>query len=348
MKEFVLVLVFLLSTTAFAQNSIQGQLIERREHIRNWVTLCKEAPFEGTFSSQHSHCDHGDLMIFSGLSCLAATLAGDAVTAEARCRDVELSQGSNGRWWRGPKFVDQPFEGSSFSRDQFRGIVAYAIAYGLRSRDPVEKNTVKKSFLAWLKYVEQEDNNNMCDDGKGYFSSCHMRPGTLNMIYLILKSLEIDNEAKRMLGEDSKLWKKIYNERDEHKNFFNDIEVLFTEKGYPLHLKATTVLFHRLLGYYQYSERAKTRIRRTVKTLEKKDPDNALFTFLDVGARPDVIQKVLSRCPANPPPYDNGSGDWQWQRDAEDQAWRRSNGWDCIYMINLLIAHQNKKLTWVW
>lgn len=347
MKSVLSAILVCVSTSALA-NPVVNQLTERREQIRSWVSVCQEAPWQGTFSSTKAHCDHGDLMIFAGLSCVAATLAGDTETAEARCRDIELSQGRNGRWWRGPKFVDTPFEGSSFSRDQFRGIVAYMISYGLLTRDPVKNEKARGAMMSWLKYLEQEKGNNMCDDGKGMLSSCHMRGSTLNLTYLTLSALGLENEAKRMLGEDSRLWRKIHGARADHKSLFNELEILFAEKGYPLHLKASSVLFHRLLGYYQHSSTAKARIRHTVKALERKDPENPLFEFLDKGSSPEVIAKVLKRCPVQAPTGPNEHTDWQWQRDSSEQTWKRSNGWDCIYMLNLLIAHQNKKLTWVW
>lgn len=347
MKLILSASLIFLSVSALA-NPIVDKLVERREQIRTWVSVCNEAPWQGTFSSTKKKCDHGDLMVFAGLSCVAATLAGDAETAEARCHDVELSQGSDGRWWRGPKFVDTNFEGSSFSRDQFRGILGYMISYGLLTLDPGKNEKARTKMLSWLKYIEQEEGNNMCDDGKGMISSCHMRGSTLNFTYFLLHSLGIDDEAKQMLGENSVLWRKIYGARDDYKSLLNELELPFAEKGYPLHLKASSVLFHRILGYYQYSSTGKARIRHTVKAIERKDPGNPLFEFLDKGSSPQVISKVLERCPVQAPTGPNEHTDWQWQRDSSEQTWKRSNGWDCIYMLNLLIAHQNKKLIWVW
>lgn len=347
LKNWVMSFLLILPAFSGASENIE-QLQQRREKIREWASICKEEPFYGTFSSTHGHCDHGDLMIFAGLSCLAAHLAGDSETEAARCRDVELSQSPTGQWWRGPNKVDIPIDGSSFSRDQLRGIIAYMIVNGVLTRNYEKRVEAQTRFLAWLKWLKTSPGNNMCIDGRGFFSSCHLRESSLNMIILTLIKMGIADKAKAVLGANSSLWKKLVSAKDSHENLWNDIEMKFIEKGYPLHLKASTVVFHRVLGFYKDSSAGRSTIRRMVKGIQKKDPQNPLFEFLNFGATDDVTNKVIARCSTERPPYDRGQGDWQWQRDTSEQKWREANGWDCIYMINLLIAHKNQKFSWVW
>ncbi len=309
-------------------------LYDRREQVKEWQLLC-----DGEFAGQASiqvECDQWDMIEFSGASCLAAQVSGDTETVQARCRDVELGQDENGRWWRGQK--NHGTTKNSFSRDMMYGVISYFISQGILHPDKARRDEVLARALNWVDWIEYEGKGKqMCDDNEGAFSnSCQIKRSRI--LYHTLKKMGAINSANK----DYKFFKRAL--KDDGLNAW-EFETQFTPVGYPLFLKVQSNWQKYLMGVLN-----KDQYRKIAKIIYKKDPDNPWYEFFYVGPSNNNIKKTLERCPAERPTRDDwtvrhfATGDFQWQRATRDRAWEVASGHDCITLINWQIASLEGKI----
>lgn len=330
-------------------------LIERREAVKQREILCGEGPYEGMYSHHDSECWQGDMTMFAGLSCLAATLAGDEDTASARCRDVAAAQAPDGKWNRGPMFVGVDYPDGDFSRDQSRGVAAYLTAKGWVSQDPEDQAEARAAGLLWQDYLYSHDNK-MCPEEQG---KCYFRPGNTNLFYNTFRLIDILPPR----GTPNELVEDMY-KSEWYLNWGFTAEVKYLlwtetdlrEKFYPSHIKASSIITYRALNQEPDGSVRNRRIARKLgqaaRSLHRRDLDNPLYDFLRNGNRPSLVTKVLDRCGPEEtegiywPARDTRVFDWAWQRHSSEKAWEREDGHSCVFLLNLMIARLDGKFNW--
>ena len=319
-------------------------LIQKREEIRNWAPTCAD----GSYSEKMHECHQHDVTLFAGISCLAATLSGDTQTRDDRCSDVENAQGENGRFWRGPIRVGD--ENNPFSRDMTRGALAYILAGAYLDQNSQTRLDTRLNALAWIKWIGNNDEGfKVCKNAKG--NRCAMTPGTTNLFYEIYSVLKLLDPN---YGINPKLINKIKRKKN-YESFLFGIETgIFTQDGYPRHLKATSLLIYRILNMELGSpgktkdKSKRKRWNRIAKKLFKKDSNNLLMRFHHEGANDKLADMLIQTCPSIAPRTHLNLRDFRWQRHGGDltNGGRPSDGHDCIYLINLMLAHHNGSLYW--
>jgi hypothetical protein len=120
-------------------------------------------------------------------------------------------------------------------------------------------------------------------------------------------------------------------EMKQYKGFDGDmatIETIFTESGYPQHLKGVAVYLKQIMNI------SKSWRLENAKILSDSQPGNPFFRYLVEGASDTVIDRVYELCPK--PGYQGVKYQWSWERNDANEAWKKSMGWDCIFMHNLI------------
>lgn len=333
MKIILLLTSVLSSSFASTDADLLKKLIERREEIKTWAPECKN----GSYSEYTDHCNQHDVTLFAGLGCLAATLAKDEVTANKRCSDVENAQGSNGRWWRGPIRVDDNIK-NSFSRDMARGVHAYLVAKSVLSDNEIQKTQTKEKAQNWLNWISSDEaNNKLCT--KFTKNRCNITIGARNLFYNSFSSIGALDEIK------SKIGKKIKRSKWYLKTLFF-LETKLSQKGYARHLKSASALIYRVINMKKNDRRIQKINHKVSKYLYKKDKKNALLDFMANGITNGSTRKLFSSCPSTMPSPSVAKRDFQWQRTTSARTTAISDGHDCIYLINLMVAKINGSLFW--
>lgn len=338
--------VFLISPFKAGAQELQGtdileKLVERREQVKTWLSICDDP--KGQYSELTNRCAQGDVTLFAGLGCLAATLSQDEQTIRDRCGDVEKAQGTDGRWWRGPTRVgDEDF--NTFSRDMSRGALAFLIARGYVEQDQGARASARDAATHWLQWIMNEGQGRMCLKTRDGNNLCDITLGVHSLFYYVYQSLKVlpspDNRERRVGGLIDDIRRSV-----DYPWMFLPIESAFAPLGYPAHLKAASILILRSADP-RFIAPYKEMLDGSAETLYLREPENPLFEFLARGITPVAFETVMKRCPGTRPHPENPHRDFQWQRDVEDRAWERSDGHDCVFMLNLMIARMNGKLNW--
>jgi hypothetical protein len=295
-------------------------------------------------------CIQGDNNFMSGAVCLAAMLAGDQATVEDACGDTANGQDADGRWWRGPSLKGVPYD-PSFSRDQARGTLSYLLAKGYISDDPEDHEEAYLAGGRWLEWVTGQGQARICSDDT---RTCDITVGTANLMFNTFRHVGLfptqDEGFSRKLRR-SQWWltKGLYAE-----TLLNWFDFKTRGKFYPFNLKAMSVLLLRAQNMDPDREfRVRNRniakgLGRVARALHRQDLDNPFFDFMRNGNRESLVAKVLDRCPDERPDLsDRGNwGDWQYQRHSSEKAWERTLGWDCVFMIDLMLAKDSGRLSW--
>lgn len=301
-------------------------LKQRRTNIFSWLSECKSPLRFGEISDFHTECLQKDTLSWAGYSCLAAHLAQDQITFNKRCNDVLNSQGSDGRWWRGPGRVGIE-DIDSFSRDMSLGLASWSIALGESAKAPLEN---------WLDWIETNENGlRMCKIASD--NRCNIRGNTKNIFKKIISNLNLDtgDRAKYKVIKKFKsgfAWTLWYP------------ETIVTPVGYQLHFKAIELWLMKTLGII-----SDDRFKTIAKVIFEKDPFNPFYEYLYLGISPELVDKVLMMCPSTRSviktvPHSYG-GDWIWQRNSKDRAWEIANGHDCVSLLNLMVAELQGELS---
>lgn len=275
---------------ASISGTTRNELIARRKAIREWATRCQNQQF----SSNENGCDQGDLALFAGISCLAGETS--------LCNDVALSQGKNGRWWRGPSRVDND-EINSFSRDQSMGVLAYLIATRNRSR--------AEAWMNWL----QSNSGFLCT--KSTDDRCLIMPGNWGLFARVWNALGLEPTGPMTT------W-SAYSE------IILFIEAMTAPLDFPLHLVAVHLWLLKSMGY------SHPLLSLIADQIKRRDAANPFFRFLSEGPSEDLGRLALELCPEQPT---GRRADWAWQRPSSSQPWRVSNGHDCVFLLNLLLKN---------
>jgi len=124
---------------------------------------------------------------------------------------------------------------------------------------------------------------------------------------------------------------------------------MVTETGYPRHLKASSLLMYRVLNMQDgkiKDKKIERKMKKVAKFLHKKDTENALMNFFNNGVSEKLVDQVLTQCPANLPNSEQINRDFQWQRTTSQGIIDITDGHDCVYLMNLMIAKLNGNLHW--
>jgi hypothetical protein len=87
-------------------------------------------------------------------------------------------------------------------------------------------------------------------------------------------------------------------------------------------------------------------MKKVASFLHKKDKENALMNFFNNGVSEKLVDQVLTQCPVNLPNPEQINRDFQWQRTTSQGIIDRTDGHDCVYLINLMIAKLKGNLYW--
>jgi len=255
--------------------------------------------------------DDGDMAIFGGLLCLSGEAEG--------CELVRRSQGSNGQFWRSPARANGKTD-DQFSGDQFKGVAAYwaktsDYASVGRYLDAVSKK--------WSKYPSENTflikMFNGCDDDPG---------GKCNLIEEEWRWLIVNSANGGIEG-------KIPAEMRDYVGIFGDPVAAYGWKtslnklGYRTHLTAVEVYIARKLGIKD------SKVDDAAQILAGRQPKNPFFVYLHLGKDQIVADLVRQKCV--PDPQQPEQSEWAWERVEENEAWKKSMGWDCIFMLNNLL-----------
>ena len=234
----------------------RAALVTLRNAVRAWAPICSNGALG---LNQPPECAQGDMLEYSGMSCLV----GEA----ARCNDVKRSQSADGRFWRNPTTAQtqvEPGDGkNSFSRDMLMGVFDYVI----RSGD-------KAAFERFLSYLHAH-HNRMCPDATD--NRCRLVPSTWGLVGFVAKKV----------GAHTNLWVKIAEKTVDLDVWLSSVTA---PKGYMMELIAHHIMTRRALG--QDSRAMKQAARR----LAERQPLNPLFRALHEGPSEEAAQLAREIC----------------------------------------------------
>ena len=325
-------------TAAEIQDRI-SKLTARREVIKNWATTCKDFPnpgrsyLNGITENRDGTCYQWDMNQRAGMGCIAATLAGDADTVSARCRDVITAQTPDGRWFRGASRIqaekdkcdshnpDCP-ELNAFSRDALMGMVGYWTATRLQG------NPNRSSAVKWLEWVNAH-RGMMCDRADD--NRCQIMPDTWSLLGQVWRVLGLTPNTEMKNNAD------IYG---------LVLPVANPPIGFELALLVDGVFVRRLWNQFDSDPRIAATEKKILDQAAQKayqlQPLNPYFDFIANGVSDPMIDRLLTYCPVIGPQVN--VTDWAWQRDTTKRAWEISMGHDCIFLMNLVIHDLKARL----
>lgn len=297
-------------------------------------------------------CEDGDMTLFSGLLCAAGEQAG--------CVAVRAAQDKSGRWHRSPRLAKDPSlkPTNSFSWDMALGVQLYAVVSGDSA-----------AFKRWLDWVETHRpclSQTPKIDGKSYClvrgwprvctddteKGCTVKPQNLATMLRTAQRLGVSPPppAEDALpgGIAGEIVKKLQAESREANATLSlsrlmpaakdlqplvlVIDAAVNREGYPRHLVGVEALLARRSGY------ASPDVDLAVRVLATKEPENPFFQYLEKGPSDDVATLLLKQASHSAAELPAERRDWAWQRASSEQAWKRSNLWDDVFMAQLLAA----------
>jgi hypothetical protein len=160
-------------------------------------------------------CNDGDSVLLNGLTCTAGDNRG--------CDSVKRSQGSNGRWWRSPKKLqERPADGGSettFSNDHALG----ALAYIVHTNDHA-------AFRNWISWIDKNPRNVLipryCQDNR-----CTFKPIDCPLLDRLAVTLNESNPVCDPLHNASKLIPDLQKQFEIYLRVF----IVFREPNYLDH-----------------------------------------------------------------------------------------------------------------
>ena len=117
------------------------------------------------------------------------------------------------------------------------------------------------------------------------------------------------------------------------------------ETDFALHLEGLRIVLLRDYLHrgdlYKLNKAASILVSRTSPS---GSPKNPFFLYLRDGKTEQVWNLVSKACPAIESDIPKSRSEWAWQRpapdkpnDPEEDAWKKSSLWDCIFMAKLLL-----------
>jgi hypothetical protein len=318
------------STLAWGiKDELRERLEAARDRWRAYSQFCPNSQFPSKMRLD-GRCDDGDSVLFNGLLCLSGE--------ESGCDGVRRAQDDDGQWWRSPLRVGGGGEEyNSFSRDMAMGVLAYLLATG--------DQTAAERWLYWLETHRKAEKikgmktpmlTQFCENGKD--GTCIATPGFWafaadvwnHYAWELTGPLTDPYRDFLLLGKFADVVVKgIFGGLDG----FSDFEIKQVPIGYQLHLKAAQIFLYQSMGlrtiYGTFD------VAKSARMIYERDRANPFFAYLHKGATDDVAEDLLRLCPAEG--YDAERFQWSWERDSQEEAWRESMGWDCVFLANLLL-----------
>ncbi|MDH4468121.1 MAG: hypothetical protein QE271_08685 [Bacteriovoracaceae bacterium] len=318
----------------------------RREEVRSRAYYCRpDTNFAGQFSHARWNCEQADLPIFAGINCLAARIVQD-VKGYQYCRDVVLSQGPTGQFWRGQSNIgDNNVSPAAFSKDQALGVLSYAVGnYFYQNPSTTTKNAVTKNMVDWMTYIENNQGGKyLCDKRQMFGNPCDIFQGKgfPDVMYRVFRN----TGATGKVDSQWKLVEKLANKEGKFNwNKFRR-ELLITPSGFQTHLKTINVLIHRSLDKLSSDkDLSDETYRKIARRLFKRDERNPWHYLMYKGVDPILFEKVWKDyCPATLPEgfeVTNGRGGsgYAWQDKKNRRGWENGDGHDCLFLLNMMIA----------
>lgn len=246
--------------------------------------------------------ENGSLEPDAGDSLLWAGLL-CASGEQDQCDAAKASQNSEtGQLYRNP---GGSREKNDSSRDMLTGFLMYL--------------TVTKDQDAGIKLLEylRSHDYKLCDNATD--NRCDFSP----------------NFSFSLWGTMGKVWQNMglgpTSEMKKGNNFdetITQIESISAPEGFGLHLIAIQVLIRQMTNSYN------SVLQTTANNLLSRQPENPFFEYVAKGPTYRAADLVLKKCPSE---HNHVRKQWAWQRAESEQAWLESKGWDCIYLINMLL-----------
>lgn len=222
---------------------------------------------------------------------------------EDQCMAIPHILDIDGRPWRAPSKISWPK--GNFSRDMLLGLFAYWI-----------KHPEATSSIQSVVHFVKNNKYSLCD---AVDDRCDMNP----YVYRTFWSL----------------WGKIYEHMGltliwemQQADLGDDTLLVLGSNimpvGFNLHLIAVELYLRRALNTWS------SKIQLGADKLATRQKENPFFEYIAHGSTKYAAELTLRYCPSLKP---DKAHQWFIQRDMNEEAYKNSMGWDCIFLIGLLI-----------
>jgi hypothetical protein len=349
-----------------ADISVQN-LIDRRDSIKLWAKRCSQDGIDDMLTLYHdenqpvgepTECRMGDATLFNGIGCLAARLSGDTDTAQKRCRDVEIAQSegalsqNGGRFWRGYSEIGNEVNKISFSRDMAEGVLAYFVAEGIVNTDINKKNEAKERAKRWIEWIDGPGKGALCvQPGKKIPQACKVVPSFAGLMYRVFKAIGAIDDSNKKLKFVKRMKRNnfLHSKGGTSDLFLQNIAYRVSPKDivgdYEFHLKSVALLIERLIA-----DKEKNHFTTMAKNLYQFDSKNPVYQLFYEGAKQHNLETMMNLyCPATkykktdfePEISFYSRTSYFTQSITSSRKYYIAMGHDCIYALNLYIAHMS-------
>jgi hypothetical protein len=302
-------------------------------------------------SPSSENCADNDMTLFNGLLCASGEAKG--------CIGVRDAQDADGRWHRSPRLKLDPSlrADTSFSWDMALGVQLYAVTTSDKASLErwlvwVEANRpclVESSAIAGKTYCLVRGWPRWCTDDPAE-KGCTARPQDLATLVVTIDKLgvAIPPPAEDRLPPGPAgvtLAALIASSRDANSEF--SLQTLLAaarglqptillldagsnDAGFPRHLVGVEIMLFRALGA------GSPTVDRAAEVIANSDGGNPFFMYLAGKPSEQVAARLLALGPHDEATIPAKREDWAWQRKPEDEAWKRSNLWDFVFISRLL------------
>jgi hypothetical protein len=226
---------------------------------------------------------NGDSMLWAGLMV--------AVGDSRPIKGIKMCQSEDGRLWRAPDRVNNQAQ-NGFSRDMSLGFILYVQATG--------DYEMADKWVAYIKKTrglfpanESSDNRYVVTPGLWW-----------TMSYAGIKVPLIYRLTRFLLRP------------------YSNLELMFTKRGYQVHLKGVISLILAI--------RDKKRDTKFGQKLLDIEPENPFYMWLAGKTSDALLRSAYLEYVHNQNPGE--CTQWAWQRADEEEAWRDACGWDFLFI----------------
>lgn len=220
----------------------------------------------------------------------------------SQCDAIPYAQDDDGRMWRAPSKKSWPK--GSFSRDMLLGVLSYLY----KTKD----THLARQLLSFI----ENNNYKLCDETVD--DRCNFHPLVYRMVWGII------GRVWDHIGLNKNAWMIQADLGDD--TLINGGSN-FAPEGFTLHLMGVEILLRQKLNTNT------TSLIRAARALANRQSANPFFEYLAHGKTRRAAELTMTQCLFEKPIIAN---QWAWQRDQNEEAWKHSMGWDCIFMVNLL------------
>jgi hypothetical protein len=310
---------------------IRQQLEESALFWEDYGEVCDGWSFPSK-REEDGRCDDGDALLFNGLLCMASY--------SPACKAAREALDSNGQWWRSPRQVGGLHRTkNSFSRDMSLGALLYLV-----------KTSDQDAALKWIEWIQNNRSpleirpglrigkvSRLCHDEEDF--TCLMSPAVWQNMGRAWKAIGLPptsrmSEPYKEFGDLGMRLNDLSGKLGYEWTDLAILELKSTKPGYAMHLKGVLVYLVQKIN-----EKAGLDLynwRPLALELTRRQPKNLFFRFLAEGPSDALASELLSSCP-NPNTI-APKRQWAWERADADEAWKKSMGWDCLFMSYLLLG----------